>query len=558
MTAFALPAPARRAAFLPAAGSATWPALAIALALVLQLAIATTRAINWDEFFHYAQVHQFLAGTLDKPLQSLSARLFSWAARLPGTGVDHILAIRLAEFAFLATAAAAIYPLARRFATAPVALLAVLLYLSGGFVLQHGSSFRADAVAAALLTTSLAAMLRLRLSPGAILLVAALAAAAMLMTIKSVLYAPAFAGIAWLRWHEMGRSRDAILRLAALAVAVPLLFGLMFLAHAHGLASGAEGKAEAMAANSAGKMFALTGLPYYNHILQGALLAPVLAVCILLVPVLLWRNHGNGNDSAGRVALAGLWLPMLSVAVYHNTAPYFYTFILPPVCAACAVALPLLVRRYSVAALSGILAVNALTIWLIEPASPLAKQRQLLQAAEQMWPEKPAYFDFPGMLGSFPKANAFMTPWGIENYRTGVTPSMVAAMNAQPVPLVVENDPMFTAALRMRGPVPQFLPQDLAALRGTYLHWWGPFWLAGQQLAAGTARDARILVPGIYRVDLAPIRIDGALYQPGQTVRLVRGSVRLSAPAAATRIVWGANAARPAYPAPQPPYWTDF
>ncbi|MGC1271984.1 MAG: hypothetical protein WA842_15440 [Croceibacterium sp.] len=555
MTATILPAPSRRALPLPGATSALWPAMTIVLALVLQLAITTTRAINWDEFFHYAQVHQFLAGTLDKPLQSLSARLFSWAALLPGTGVDHILAIRLAEFAFLATAAAAIYAIARRFAPAPIAQLAVLLYLSGGFVLQHGSSFRADAVAAAMLTTSLAAMLRLRLSPRVILLAAALAAAALLMTIKSVLYAPAFAGIAWLRWQEAGRSRDATLRLGGLAVAVAVLFGLMFLAHSAGLASGADGKAEAMAANSAGKMFALTGLPYYNHILQGALLAPVLAICVLLVPVLLWRDKGS---VAGRVALAGLWLPMLSVAVYHNTAPYFYTFILPPVCAACAVALPLLVKRYSVAALSAILAVNALTIWLIEPESPLGKQRQLLQAADLMWPEKPAYFDFPAMLGSFPKANTFMTPWGVDNYLKGVTPPMVEAMARQPVPLVVENDPMFSAALRSAGPVPQFLPADLAAIRSSYIHFWGPFWVAGQELRGGETRRVQILVPGIHTVEGAGLRVDGKSVAAGSTIALSRRSYEFSADSGTARLVWGNRPARPAFAPPAPPYWTDF
>lgn len=556
MTATALSAASRpKLPPLPAATSEVWPVLAIALALLLQLAITTTRAVNWDEFFHYAQVHQFLAGTLDKPLQSLSARLFSWAALLPGTGVDHILSIRLAEFGFLSIAAAAIYAIARRFAPVPIALLAVLLYLSGGFVLQHGSSFRADAVAAALLTTSLAAMLRLRLSLGVILLVAALAAAALLMTIKSVLYAPAFAGIAWLRWQEAGRSRAAALRLILLAMAVPVSFGLMFMAHATGLASGADGKAGAIAASSADKMFALSGLPYYNHILQGALLAPVLAVCVLLVPVLLWREKGN---AAGRVAVAGLWLPMLSVAVYHNTAPYFYTFILPPVCAACAVALPLLVRRYSVAALSAILAVNALTIWLIEPASPLGRQRQLLQAADLMWPEKPAYFDFPAMLGSFPKANTFLTPWGVENYLHGRRGTMVDAMAAQPVPLVMENDPMFTAALRTRRPVAQFLPQDLAAMRSTYLHWWGPFWLAGQHMDRGEQRQARFLVPGTYTLVSGSLTIDGRALGPQGSIALNRGVHRLQAGPAGARLVWGRDPRLPAQAPPAPPYWTDF
>src|SRR3546814_7623730 len=77
-----------------------------------------------------------------------------------------------------------------------------LAYLTGGYVFQHGFSYRADPMAAAFLMGSLWLLLSSRLDAKAIIAAALLAALALLTTIKAVFYAPAFAVFAWLRWRE--------------------------------------------------------------------------------------------------------------------------------------------------------------------------------------------------------------------------------------------------------------------------------------------------------------------------------------------------------------------
>lgn len=547
---------------LPAAGAAFWPLAGVILALALHLGTALQRAVNWDEFWHYSQIHALRDGTLIQPLQTLYTRVFLWVIDLPGTGVDHIVILRLFMFGCLLAICASIHAMALRFADRGTAWLCVLIYLTGGYVLHHGTSFRFDPMAGALLMGSLAIMLRSRLNSWFILATAALAAIALVLTIKSVLYAPAFAGVAWLRWQEAENRNAMLARLAALAVATGLIGAAVFFLHSHtlGQAEVVDAKAKFGLLNSQQKMFGFGNLPYYSVIPRAAVLAPLAAICVLLTPAILLKRTAQGPAGAERVALWGLWLPITVLAFYHNSAPYFYVFILPPVLVAAVVAVPVLTRRYSLAALSLTTIAIACGIWAVDDHSGTqGRQRSLLEAADRMFPHPVNYFDLAGMLGRHHKQNAFMTPWGTELYLAGDTPSMRDTMEREPVPLVLDNDPMFTNALHGL-PDPHFLPQDAAALRDNYLPFWGPFWLAGKAVRADGADHAEeFLVPGAYTVEDAPVRIDGQDYRAGEIATIARGRHELRAAGDTdARLIWGTRLARPADSPPPEPYWTSF
>src|SRR6185437_9996812 len=110
--------------------------------------------------------------------------------------------------------------LAARFAGRTTGLLCALAYLSAGFVLQHGFSFRFDPVDAALL-----------MSARGVLLFAALGGLAAAYTIKCVLYAPAFAGLAWLRWSEAEDKQRFAMNLAAAIAGSVMLCAALLLFH---------------------------------------------------------------------------------------------------------------------------------------------------------------------------------------------------------------------------------------------------------------------------------------------------------------------------------------
>jgi hypothetical protein len=542
---------------IPGAGSIFWPVAGIVLALAGHLYLALTRAINWDEFYHYSQVQKLAQGTLTEPLQTVYARAFVWAVDLPGVGVDHIVAIRLFMFLCVIVIAAAIFGAASRFVGRVPAAFCSLIYLTAGYVLQHGTSFRFDAPAAALLMTAAWMLLRFRLSIGPILAVGLLAGLSAMLTIKTILYAPVFLGIAWLLWSEADNKRRLLFQLAAVGAAALGSFALIYLAHASSLAGNSDVEAMKVVSRAGGKMFHFGYVTYWLSMVKGVQLSLVLALVILAFPIMVWKAALSKPE---KLALTGFYLPILTLFFYHNTAPYFYVYMLPPVTVACGVVLASLVARYRSISVTALLLLGAGFVFYNEPPNTIERQRQILRVADTMFPGGVAYFDSCAMLGSFPKANVFMTPWGIDQYLLGGFPSLEKTMASKPVPLVVNDDYMFEDALSGKGDVPAFLPGDLAAIRDTFVHLWGPFWIAGEDIPARASGHAfKVRVPGFYTVRGASVTIGDRMVAPGQFVHLERGVYRASTTGEkGARLIWGKDVKVPAQPDAGGPLFMPF
>lgn len=576
----ALQPPALRAAKRSTArNSSTWAIpLCLAALLALQFWLVLFRTINWDEFWFYSQVEQFHRGELTMALQTLHVRLFAWLPILPGSAVDRIIAGRTVMFACEMVSLAAIFVIARKFADQQTALLCCIGYLSAGFVMQHGFSFRTDPLAAAGLMASLAILARARLNPLAIGGFALLMGAAFLVTMKSILFAPAFFGIAWLRWSEDGFVIKSAVRLSAMAILSVSTAAAIFVWHSGWLASfiaaesanSGSGTAtnfvtsastNSVAASAAQKMFFI-GMPEnWAYIVDAATTGPMFAILCLLTPAAMLTIKA---PMAQRIAWMGLFLPLTTLAVYHNTLPYFYAFILPPVAVSLVPAIVLVRRRYSALIVLGAMAAPAIGLWLIDPPSELAKQRAITQAADEIFPEPVAYFDFPAMLSHFPKVNRFTTRWGREGYLSGGGPSYREIMQQRAVPLLLVNDDLATAHfydLMVTNPQSaHFRPEDQKALRENYVEFWGPFWLAGKQIEPATEPAAReFLVPGLYTITGSPLEIDGQDFPMGGVIELERGlhTIRNSGSQQA-QLIWGDRLKKPTAPEPERPYWTDF
>lgn len=530
---------------------------AIVVVLALQLPLVLNRGINWDEFWHYSLTVQAAQGTLDQPLQTFFTRLFAWVTALGGNAVDHIVLIRGFMLACELATIGAIVAIAGKFTNRANALLCGLAYISAGFVFQHGTSFRFDPQATALLMGSLWVLSCRRASLPWLGFSGVLAGLAVLITIKAVLYAPAFAGIIWWRWNEQGRNRAYIAGIGLMALAAAATFGILFGLHTQAVVDSAGRSAKDIAGASANKMFSLTHHPYWLANVKGALLAPVLAVMALATPVVLAKSRRPATE---RLALTGLWLPLTTLLFYHNTAPYFSVFMLAPVAVAVAAMMPLATARYGAPMVAVAFAGCAVATFVFEQPSTLDKQRQIVAAAQQIFRSPVSYFDDCAMIGPFAKANAFMTPWGTERYLRGETPSMTSALEGRAVPLVVANSEIFTEALTTNQRVGAFLDSDLAMMRETYLHFWGPFWVAGFDLAANQAtRTINVRVPGPYTVNgTGAVSIDGHSHGAGDIVDLSRGLHTVSTATAPIRLVWGKQLQVPAYAPPETPYFQSF
>ncbi len=530
---------------------------ALLIVLVLQLQLALYRAINWDEFWHYSLTVLAMKGELDQPLQTFFTRAFMWVPALPGNAVDHVLLMRLFMFGCELVTLACIAGIAARFSDKTTGLLSALAYLSAGYVLQHGTSFRFDPQATALLMASLWVLLCRPASLTWMVFAGVLGGLAGLITIKAVLYAPAFAGVFWLRWSEAGQDRAYIKAVAAMVTAAALTFAIAYVLHASHIIEASGRGAKDIVGASAEKMFSLTSHPYWRHNLKGAIFSPATTLLVLAVPLVLL---GSDRPGAERVALAGLWLPLSTLGFYHNTAPYYHVFMLAPVAASASVVIRLATRRYGTGMVALFLMAGAAITMSREETGTLEKQRQLVAAANEIFGTPVGYFDSCAMLGQFPKANGFMTPWGTERYLRGELPSLEQIQRERVVPLVVNDDQMFADAFNSKADVQQLLPSDLAMLRKSYLHFWGPFWIAGFDLSQNAVPSTlNVVVPGPYTVASGrSIVIDGVRHEAGAVVELGRGPHKAFADSGAARLLWGRSLRTPTQPAPSAPYFTSF
>lgn len=559
MTSFEASAAPPAAARYPASGNERadrWILLLIGLFTAFQLWLAVTRSINWDEFHFLSQVHEFARGTLDQPLQTLHVELFRWLADTDLSAVDQVVRGRVFMFACLIGTCGAVAAVAGRFTDRGGAMLCVLAYASFSYVIQHGTAFRTDPLAAFLTMGALAILARSRLDAWQVMLASILLGTGFMVTIKIVLYLPAFAGIAWLRWSEVQHMPGRAARIASMPLGALAVAAAIYLWHSAQLAE--PEAAAAMIGNSGASMFGLS--PNIGFSARAILNnVPFVACLVILVSAL---QRGGTGTAAERIALAGLAAPVLVLIVYTNTFPYFFAFILPPVAAALAGAIRPLRERFGLLPVALFMAASGAFTVVGEEPNRQDEQRRIEQAVNAMFPEPTAYFDFPGLLPRHDKANFFMTVWGFRNYQAAGRAHFVEVMEKRPVPILLavepEDSPTLAAVMNGGRETGFFHPDDVTALRETYREAWGPLYLAGTKLEVGEQRNWRVRVPGSYTLDGA-LAIDGTRHEAGDVVRLERGTVSLSATGdSPAGLIWGDHIALPAGAPPARPYWRGF
>ncbi|MBB3861260.1 hypothetical protein GGQ88_002532 [Novosphingobium hassiacum] len=529
---------------------------------MLQIELVWNRPVNWDEFFHLSEAHAFARGELRELLQVFYARGFFWLAWLKIDAVDQIRVARVFMLACEIVTCCAIYATARRFANKTAALLATLAYISAGYVLQHGMSFRADPMAAATLMAALWILLRGRLHIANIITAAFLIGLGFAVTIKIVLYAPAFLAVAWVRWHETADRRD-LLRKTAILIFFSIAFAALFtLASWFTLPSApppAAREASKSLSSSGTMMFDLGLFPRWPYLLMAMFTAPVLTLAALRAAAVLARSA----TAPGRNLRIAAWLMLATigcVSFYANSFPYFYAFILPPVAVVAAIGMEALAKSVSVKFLIAAMLIQAMASSVSTPRSVLPAQKQMLAAVHQIFPQPVAYFDFPGMVPEFSKANFFMTVWGVRKYMAGLEPSLAEAARMQVVPLLIVNQEPLERNQTTPDGAWELKPEDRALLKDGFIPHWGPLWVAGHAFKPRTDQASfTIYAPGTYTLEGGAARIDGAVVAAGQTVQLARGNhlfVRLQNGSVVLR--WGDHLARPSMLEPVGPVLKDF
>ena len=529
----------------------------LALVLLLQVELVFSKSMNWDEFFHFSQIHQHLLGRPAPWLQAPFVALFFWVPALPGDNIDHIQLIRLLILPFEIVTIAAIAGMARRFADRETALLCGLIYATGGYVFLHAFALRADMIAAALLMAALWLTLCRPLRGGEIALILLLVGLAFVSTIKAVLYAPAFLGVLQFRLERPGHRRAL-----ASAVILVALAGLALLWLApHLPTTGPVGVLRDigdLGRASIDRMFSGGVFPQGVWFMLQIIFAPLLSVAILAtVLYACWPGRGWTE----RTLFLSLLAPLAMVAVYRNAFPYHFVFILPPAAVAIAPVVGWLRRRYGVVAVAFLPLAGALLLSVSQDREVLPRQRAILTGIQTIFPAPVTYIDNSGMAGNFPRAvNHFASGWGLENYYRSGEPVYSQTMAAEPVPMLLANNVVLQDLFHDTFFDGRLLPDDDRILRDNYIPHWGRVFVAGKIIARGEGPLAiAIAVPGRYTVEGGGIAIDGRYYAAGSVVTLARGMRRVAGRRSVdVTLRWGDHLARPDFAWPKQSYFSEY
>ena len=538
----------------------SWIMAGIGLILALQFSEIFRRGINWDEFNHYHHLWEHARGDLPHVLNTLHSRVFAWVRDLPGNAVDHIIVIRLFMFAFEIAIVVGMVGIAQRFTSRSIGLLCALAYITFPFVFGHGASFRFDPPSTGLMMLAMWALVARPMDIKTIAIAGALIGVAMMVTIKIVLLLPAFAGILWLRWSEERFAPRFVAQVAATGAVALGVAGVIYVLLSMGAATQEAVNVSTNRASGVGSiMFAFEPKPYWITAGVAAIKAPLVTALIALFGYCLYQSE---RPRAEKIALGGLFFTLTTLIYYHNTAPYFYVFLMPWVLIACAEPMRWVAQRFSPVLIAAVFTFSGVMTFVGESETPIHKQRTLIDTAYATFPEGTVYFDFMGMLAKFPQANDFMTPLMIRRMHESGSSIYTEAMAERPVPLLIRNDwywdqlfldpdsaPVLTTGMKI------FTDADAAALRDTYIDFWGPFMVAGEVIPAGeSVHTFTVRVPGPYTVIGAGIALGDRTMADGDVIELERGEYQITAPrGSAVTLRWGDGLTVPSAPAPQKP-----
>ncbi|MEM1051427.1 MAG: hypothetical protein AAGI28_04955 [Pseudomonadota bacterium] len=483
--------------------------IALGAVLCLQLGLAFTKSINWDEFFHYSLIHAYWRGEDGVGiLQNPFVVLYGWVPALAGDTIDHIRLIRALIMPFEMLLVGAVIVASTKFTDLKTALLCGLAYVTAGYAFTQGLALRADVISASLLMSALAIGFHRKLSVITLGLIGGLTLLAFVATIKAVLYLPAFLALAVLRWDELKRFFLPLVLLAIASIAALSL-----------LAPDTLAMLSAKLAGAAERMFGGGLVPQHMHWMRQSAMASIFTV--MLIGFAFWQMKAK---SASKPVLALLALPALWPVIYFNAYPYFFAFILPPVAVALAPVINWAADRYGVATLTTIFSLNAVALFLMEPSKVQANQVEVHELVRSAFPAPVTYIDEAGMIGDFPRAvPQFASGWALNSYLRKGEPLYSQAIMAQPVPLVLANCLTLSNAFSDTPFGERLLPEDEAFLRANYIQHAGIVMVAGKRIEAGeTLRGELVAVPGDYRIEDAAILIDGKWYHAGSTVTLDR------------------------------------
>ncbi|MFM2654418.1 ArnT family glycosyltransferase [Vibrio owensii] len=544
-------------------------------AVVARFYVAFRYEVNWDEFYYLSFVHQLINGEAINSFQTFHIHFFTWLQHVSSNEVDQIIAARLVMIVFQLGTGLCIYKLCRLQCSVSGALFAVLAYFAFSFNVRMGASFRTDPIATFLVMISLFYVFRDQLTWRASVVCGVLTAVALLITLKTSLYIPTFlmTVLVCFYWTQdrVGYAKQILIYGCSILVSFAILYSWHYFTISS-LSSGADAGSMLSAADKT--MNQREFFPrwfYFQHSLVtdfGYWIALLLGIAFAVFSCF---NQVQINRTAS-LKLLSLVLLLGTLLLYRNAFPYYYAFMLAPVCVLFAVAwdgtqhyLSDKASRFFSIIIPSLFAVSIVVNGFIFPTkSTLDYQRNFIKEIHKIFPQPVAYIDRCSMISSYSKQGFFMSTWGYEDYQARGTPVIQSAIeNANPVFVVANThylDVLGVNALNVNQSKEDehsgseskdwLLEQDSEALKSNYIHHWQDLFVAGKVLHFTQEDDLQVIqihIEGEYTLEgELNILLDGQIWKSDQVRYLSKGSYQVSSPSAGEIVMrWGDHLYRP-------------
>jgi hypothetical protein len=405
-------------------------------------------------------------------------------------------------------------------------------------VIGYGTTFRFDGLAVFLLLGSLAILVRRPAAPPAVMAAAALMGVAVMVTIKSLFYFPTMLLVVTIGEDGDGWQKRLVWALrfiSATAIAVTSLY----LLHTAALSEAPMADSVAMIRRVAPTgIMVLDPFPQPGYLLRGVIVNPWTWTLIGAGVVGLLVRRRNGWSNRQVLLPLSLLLPLGSLIIYRNVFPYYYVFLMPVAAMVAAIPFDDLFRSGEKRAAVAAAMMTAFVLFGFGKHyrdhlwDETRAQRQLVEVVHRMFPEPVTYVDPNSMIASFPKVGFFMSTWGLEHYHRAGQPIFEDLLLEHQPRFLLANPPLVIGGSSGNEDTGPLLPADMRVLRDNFVNHWRTIYVPGKhaRIPEGGSVRTRVLISGTYSVEAeAPIMIDGTRYEPGDTLMVDAGWIRLEA-----------------------------
>lgn len=540
----------------------------LVFSLAGKLFVATHYEINWDEFYYLSSVYKLIRQDALSVYQTFHVHFFTWLKLVSENEVHQIVVARYGMVLLQLITAYFIFKIARSKFSFSASLFAVLSYFSFSYVMKHGASFRTDPIATCFLMATLYLIIEKSDSWKFLLLSTVTTSLAIVVTIKSALYFPVIFLLFVNKVYWSKERKKQIVRFVVFALSVVLISASLYSIHTTLMEMLDVVSDPNMVQKSANKTLLQTSFfpsrfYWFDTFIFDFVywLVFLYAVRTVLVSII----YPSSGERETFFYLIFLSIPVMSLLVYRNAFPYFYSFMLAPASVLCAAAWSKLSwrgnRKKAMFFSVSILSAYALSItfhgFLLPHRFNLKSQEETLDVIHSAFPQPVPYIDRCSMVSSYPQKGFFMSSWGLENYSSkGVAAIDLSVRSHKPVFVLVNSNQLDVFDNRIYTAFTggsQLVKQDIQALYDNYIHHWGNIYVAGKSFALTVAQPRVYLtlyIDGFYTLEgESPVMVNGMRVEPEQALYLSSGEHSIHAIDTESkgeyRLRWGERLFRP-------------